>query len=143
MIEAPFLKLAKKGIGTAPMNDGTVQEYTMAVMMESTGENAVSLKELRKLEIFVIEVILKRIEVYNLPIKFTPEGLIAAYAITENNPGRAIALLIDCLTQWEGQTVKAAMLADIYPFGFYNEETFTDYVDNYLKPSKIKWAELY
>ena len=83
----------------------------------------------------------------NLPISFTPEGLIAAYALTENVVGRAIALLIDCLTKWEGQKITASMLADLYPYGFYSEETFSKYVNDYLKNpelrSNIKWAEIY
>jgi hypothetical protein len=143
----PFLEEAQLGRGCSPMSEGAIQEYTMAVMLETAGDNPVPLEELRQQNIFVIEVILKRIEVMNLPISFTPEGLIAAYALTENVVGRAIALLIDCLTKWEGQTVTASMLADLYPFGFYSEETFSKYVNDYLKNpdlrSKIKWAEIY
>jgi len=146
-INTPFLDNAQKNIGCAPMSEGAAQEYVMAVMMESSGEKAIPMEELRKERIHSIEILLKRIEVLKLPITFTPEGLIAAYAMTENNPGRAVTLLIDCLTEHEGGTINASMLADMYPYGFYNEETFTDYVDNYLKNpdtrNQIKWAEIY
>jgi len=146
-LETPFLSNAQKNIGCAPMSEGAAQEYTIAVMLESACEKSIPRDELRKEQIPVIEIILKRIEVLNLPITFTPEGLMAAYAMTEGNPGRAVTILIDCLTEHEGKTVNASMLADMYPYGFYSEETFTDYVDNYLKNpevrNQIKWAEIY
>ena len=146
-ITTPFLENAKKNIGCAPMSDGAAQEYAMSVMMESNGEKVVTLEDLREENIFVIEAILKRITVLNLPIEFTPEGLIAAYAFTENVVGRAMLLLIDCLTLFEGKKVNANMLADVYPFGFYNEETSEDYINNYLKNKdirdNIKWAGIY
>lgn len=145
-LTTPFLENAGKNIGCSPMSEGASQEYVMAVMLES-GEHSVPMEQLRDEKIFVIEILLKRIEVHNLPIKFTPEGLIAAYAMTENNPGRAVVLLIDCLTKHEGETVNAGMLAELYPYGFYSEETMCDYIDNYLKnpevKPKVKWAELY
>ena len=146
-VTTPFLDNASKNIGCAPMSEGAAQEYTMAVMLESSGDKAIPLKELRKENITVIEIILKRIQVLNLPIEFTPEGLIAAYAMTENVAGRGVALLIDCLTKHEGEVINASMLADMYPYGFYNDVTFTDYVDNYLKNEEvrddIKWAGIY
>lgn len=145
-IQAPFLEEAKKGKGCSPMSEGATQEYCMAVMME-TGGHAIPLEELREQNIFVIEVILKRIEVMGLPIEFSPAALVGAYAMTENNVGRGMALLIDCLTEHEGKTMTASMLADMYPYGFYSEETFTSYVDDYLKnpemKPKVKWAEIY
>ena len=143
----PFLDNASKNIGCAPMSDGAIQEYAMAVMMESSDEKAIPMLELRKEKIPIIEIIMKRIEVLDLPIVFTPEGLIAAYALTENNPGRAMILLIDCLTQHEGKTVNASMLADMYPFGFYSGSTVEDYINNYLKnediKKNIKWGWIY
>jgi len=146
-VTTPFLDNAQKNIGCAPMSEGASQEYVMAVMMETAGDKAIPMDELRKERIHVIEIVLKRIEVLGLPITFTPEGLVAAYAMTENNPGRAVIMLIDCLTKHEGGTVTASMLADLYPYGFYSEETVIDYVDNYLKNpetrSQIKWAEIY
>jgi len=145
-VHTPFLKEAKKGKGCSPMSEGATQEYCMAVMMESGG-GGIPMEELRAMNIPMIEILMKRVEVLKLPISFTPEGLVAAYAITENNPGRVVTLLIDCLTEHEGKTVNASMLADMYPFGFYSEETFTSYVDDYLKNPEVrpqvKWAEIY
>ncbi len=145
-LNTPFLNDAKKGIGCKAMSDGATEEYVMAVMMETSGHK-IPIEELRNEKIFAIEVLMKRIEAMQLPISFTPTGLIAAYALVENNPGRAVVLLIDCLTAFEGKTVTAAMLADLYPYGFYSEETFMKYVDDYLKNvekrSQIKWASIY
>ena len=142
-----FLSNVQKGVGSAPMSEGACNDYAMAVMMESSEEQRVDLEELRKLNILSIEIILKRIEVLKLPIAFTPEGLLASYAMCENTPGRAVAILIDCLTSFESKTVTAGMLADLYPHGFYNEETFTKYVDNILKnpevKNQIKWSNIY
>jgi hypothetical protein len=60
-----------------------------------------------------------------------------------DRPGSTVALLIDCLNKYEGQTVTCAMLADLYPSGFYDEPTLMKYVDDYLKTRKVKWAEIY
>jgi hypothetical protein len=143
----PFLEDARTGKGCSRMSDGAAKEYVMAVMLESQGEKALTMEQLREENVFAVEVIMKRIEAYGLPISFTPEGLIGAYALSENIPGRVVVLLIDCLTKFEGQTVTASMLADLYPFGFYSEETFTRYVDKYLKDKdmrpRVRWACIY
>ena len=146
ILENPFPSKAKNSSFCTPMSEGAAQEYVMAVMLES-GDHNVDMEGLRSENILTIEIILRRIEAYNLPITFTPTGLIAAYAMTENVPGRAVALLIDCLTVFEGKTVTASMLAELYPYGFYSEKTFEDYVDNHLKQvdfrNSVKWATLY
>ena len=51
--------------------------------------------------------------------------------------------LIDCLNAHEGQTVTTNMLADLYPVGFYDEATMERYCDQFIKPKKVKWAEIY
>jgi len=145
-IYPPFLKEAQKGKGCSPMSDGAITDYAHAVGLETSG-CAPSMDELRDVKVLIIEIILKRIEVLSLPIKFTTTGLLGAYAFTENNPGKAMILLIDCLTIYEGKTITAEMLADIYPFGFYSEDTTNSYVDDYFKNLEVrpyvKWAEIY
>jgi len=146
-LETPFLNNAQNNIGCAQMSEGAYDELAWAIAWDSDEDKVPQMEFLRENKITVIEIILKRLEVLNLPIKFTPGGLIGAFAMTEGNPGRGVTLLIDCLTKHEGKTINASMLADMYPFGFYNEETFTDYVDNYLRNievrNQIKWAEIY
>lgn len=146
-VTVPFLEDARVGKGCSRMSEGAAKEYVMAVMLESQEDKALTMEELRAENVFAVEVIMKRIEGMALPIQFTPEGLIGAYALSENIPGRAIVLLMDCLTKYEGKTVNASMLADLYPFGFYSEETFTRYVEEYLKDKdmrpRVRWACIY
>lgn len=91
------------------------------------------------------KIIRKRIEVMQLPINFTISGLIAIDALACGNPGKAIAILIDCLTSFEGNLAVSAddLINKIYPNGFYSDDVFIDYVDNYIKQRKVKWAEIY
>ena len=66
-----------------------------------------------------------------------------AEMLTKGVPGKGVALLIDCLTKHKGETITLKELTELYPWGFYKEEVCEDYIDNYLKPKKVKWAELY
>lgn len=91
---------------------------------------------------FLIQILDKRIEVLKLPIKFTTPAKMAILAFVDR-PGSLVALLVDCLNNYEGKTVDVAMLTNLYPWGWYDEETFIRYVDEYLKPKKVKWAEIY
>ena len=84
----------------------------------------------------------KRIEAFNLPIKFTPLALLSFTAFA-TNIGGAITILIDCLGKFEGQEVTVEKLCDLYPYGWYTEESFAKYVDEYLKPQKFEWAKVY
>lgn len=92
---------------------------------------------------FVIRILEKRIEVMQLPIKFTVKGKFAALTLSEGNPGKMMTILIDCLTKYEGQEVDGGMICDIYPIGFYSENSFMDYVDNYIKTRQVKWSQIY
>lgn len=91
---------------------------------------------------FLSQIVRKRIEVMKLPIKFTGQALMAINALT-GVPGGAVVVLIDALTRHEGETVTMDKLSELYPFGFYDEDAFADYVDNHLKPHRVKWAEVY
>ena len=91
---------------------------------------------------FLIQILNKRIEVFKLPIQFTSSAKMAILAYVDR-PGSLVALLIDCLTAYEGKTVDVNMLVELYPDGFYDEETMIRYIDEYLKPRTVKWAEIY
>jgi hypothetical protein len=95
------------------------------------------------LENFLLaQIVKRRIDVMNLPVKYTNLGL-AAIGCFAHNPGQAVALLVDFLTKYENGTITVENLCELYPFGFYNEDSFTDYVDNKLKTRSVKWAEIY
>ncbi len=91
---------------------------------------------------FLTQIILQRIKAFSLPIEFTPCAALAINALV-NNPGKAIALLVDALNKYRGEVVNMDKLANLYPNGFYTEDSFEKYVDEYLKPRKVKWAEIY
>lgn len=118
--------------------------FLKAVMLEHAFEDAGTPdKELPEMnEIFGIQVLNKRIEVMKLPIKFTAPAKMAIMAYVDS-PGKIVALIIDCLTAYEGKTVTVKMLVDLYPDGFYTQETFERYVDNEIKTKKHKWAHVY
>lgn len=91
---------------------------------------------------FLIQVLLKRVEVLALPISFTNGALTCILALVDR-PGALVILLIDCLNAYEGKRVSAADLADLYPFGFYDMKTLQRYIDTMKGGSGIKWAQLY
>ena len=135
-----FLEKAQSNQHTTPLGDEACKLYVMLTMAEMKGKDVPLDDELKSHGTKILE---KRIEVLKLPIEFTNNAKIAIDCFTLGNPGKTVALLIDCLTKYEGQKVSVSMLSDVYPFGFYNEETFEDYVDNYLKTNKAKWSEIY
>jgi translation elongation factor EF-1beta len=94
-------------------------------------------------EDFIYNILEKRISVFNLPISFTIKAYLYICLLVEGNPGKAITILIDALTEYEGKKVDLEDLIELYLFGFYNEKVCEDYIDNYLKPRKVKWAEIY
>ena len=138
-----FLQKAKSEANTSPLSQTGTKIFLAAVMLETKSQTE-PIPTLSEVEhTFTMKVILKRIESLQLPISFSTTGLIAMEGLAEGNPGRAVTLLIDCLTAYEGKEVSAYDISKLYPWGFYNEAVFEDYVDNYLKPRKVKWSEIY
>lgn len=124
-----------------PLSKEQGQILMMALMAEETGSPLdPAMKKDRNWSLCAI--IEKRIEVLKLPIKFTDYALIAHLAFSDR-PGKSVMLLIDSLTKYEGQTVTSRMLCDLYPMGFYSDDTATDYIDNHLKKRTVKWSEIY
>src|SRR5512137_2310528 len=113
------------------------QLYLVGCLTDSEGKPSPSIDEQ-----FLVQILNKRIEVHKLPISFSDGAKLCVLALTDR-PGSVVALLIDCLTNFEGQTVTSKQLADLYPVGFYDEPTMIRYIDEYLKPKKVKWAEIY
>jgi len=74
-----------------------------------------------------MSIILKRIKAFKLPIEFTATGLLAVECLSGGNPSKLIVILIDCLNEHRGRTdVSLKDLSDMYPFGFYNDETLKE-----------------
>ena len=91
----------------------------------------------------VIRILDKRIEVMKLPIKFNLKAKLLLFVLTDSNPGRMMLALIDSLTKYEGKEVTEGEICDIYPEGFYSEESVLEYVEKYCKTRLCKWSEIY
>lgn len=93
-------------------------------------------------ESFLWRIISKRISVAGLPISFNLYASIAVHAFVDR-PGSAVLLLIDCLNRFEGKEVTVSDLCNLYPDGFYDEDTLVDIIDNELNTRKMPWSEIY
>ena len=140
-----FLEKAQSLQFTSPMKPAEAKLFAMAVLLEQSSGRALLADTIDENEkSMAMDVVLKRIKAFDLPIGFTIPGLVALECLAGGNAGSLIVILIDCLNKYEGRMdVSLKDLSDIYPFGFYNDEVFTDYVDNYLKPRKLKWSQIY
>jgi hypothetical protein len=87
-------------------------------------------------------IIWKRITVMELPIKFTSLAKWATLLFIDR-PGAAVLFLIDCLNKYEGQEVTVRMLCELYPYGFYDEESMIKIIDEEIKTHKMKWSQIY
>jgi hypothetical protein len=91
---------------------------------------------------FLSKIVQLRVEVNKLPIKLTNQGLMAVNCFA-HNPGAAVILLIDFISNFENEELNCDNLAKLYPVGFYTEESMEDLIDNYLKTKQTKWSRLY
>lgn len=107
-----------------------------------TGDDVPNYDDIYKLSI-ASQIVDKRINAFGLPIKFTKAALLSI-SIFVDIPGEAIVFLIDALNKFENKTVTVQMIAtELYPYGFYDQESFEWYVENKIKTKEIKWAEIY
>jgi hypothetical protein len=129
-----------------PMPEDVLEIFTIAATVEAAFKR-------HKREIPSIEegegpsvrsLVEKRIKAFDLPIGFTPTGIIAIECLSGGNPGRVVVILIDCLNKFRPRRdVGLEDISKIYPHGFYKKEALKDYVDNYIKPRKIEWSSIY
>jgi hypothetical protein len=127
-----------------PMDEEQSKLFTTACLLEGRqpGQDDLAALEKSLSEQFFIKVLDKRIEAMKLPIQFSQTGKMAALAFVKV-VGAMVVLLIDCLNAYEGKTITTAELADLYPIGFYDEATLERYVDDYMKPRRVKWSDVY
>lgn len=133
-------------LGFKPEYEAMTKEQTellMHILFSRThmGNKEVDLPEEDKP--WPIKMIEKRIEVLKLPIKLETSAKLAMVILTGGNPGKMNAALIDILTKYEGKTVTSDEICELYPMGFYTEESVHDYINNYLKTKKVKWSHIY
>jgi len=92
---------------------------------------------------FTLKMLNKRLEVMDLPIKITERAKWLLFILTEQNPGKMNVALIDCLTEYSEGKVDYDEVVDLYPMGFYTDESVIDYVENYIKPRLCRWSQIY
>jgi hypothetical protein len=129
-----------------PMTDEGTKLFAQALLVEmdlyKSGRDAFDFNIPKEDRSMGMEILLKRIEVLKLPIKFSPLAMCAMEGLVAN-PGGIVTVLIDCLCKFPNETIDVAKLTEVYPWGFYSDKVFDDYVDNYLKPKKSMWSVLY
>jgi hypothetical protein len=162
LVANPFLELLQSVESTKPMTKQMTELMVMAVMSESEDglngkpellvtddDETTEIIERDKKLPFPMRVLKGRLVKAELPINFTVNGAIAMTAVTHGNPGRMVAGLVNILTHYvdvkksENHIVNVSDVVRVYPNGDLNEENMLDYIDNYLKPNRVKWAELY
>ena len=94
---------------------------------------------------FLTKVLKKRIEACELSNMINEEVLAMWVCFSISSPGAAIIYLIDLLEFYETYKRKAEIsdISNIYPFGFYNENTLLFIIDNIMKPNKSIWSKIY
>lgn len=123
-----------------PLNDDDAGDFMKCLLIET--ERSVAISEDAVKTLFNYEIINKRIEALKLPISFTPTAYLAMLCLT-GSPGGFVTVLIDALNMFEGECVDVAKLTRLYPYGFYDTESFTKLIDDHLKPHNLKWSEIY
>lgn len=128
------------------LSDAGCKLFIMASMAQAEGKDEVAPGEPGGLvaslaDIFPVQVILKRVEVMKLPIQFTFTGLLGITALT-TSPGEVVLALIECLNAYEGKQVSIREIADLYPWGFYNQDKFEAKVKELVEDpdTRCKWA---
>jgi hypothetical protein len=123
------------------MSPSSAELFVAAVLIEQTkSEDRIAEEDVSQPQL--IRILEKRLSVFKLPIVFTPSAKMAALALAPI-AGAMVVLLIDCLNAFEGKTVTATMLAELYPIGFYDDATLHRYVEDFMKPRRVKWADVY
>ena len=107
-----------------------------------------------------VQIVLERISSFNLPIELT-ESAILGISVFCDSPGRCVIYLIDILKSLDNQNdlyskwkskdfsqdkrlVTLGHICDsVYPLGILSNQSFGRYIDEYLKPKKTSWSEIY
>ena len=123
--------------------DKDICELYVHLTLLEIQEEQIKVSEKEKEEIAGGGIIRANLRIRNLPISFTENAIMSIVLLTQGVPGKQIVALVDLLTEYEGKEITMRTLSEMYPYGMYKEEVFMDYIDNYLKPNKVKWSELY
>lgn len=142
-----------------PLEQDQMEIFAMLTIGEMDGK---SIEVPEKEKPFFISVIETRISGMNLPIRFTPNALYTSMAFCKV-VGDSVVFLVDCLRakvpketylKWKEDSGSITeedivevnvndIAMSVYPNGYHTESSFEDYIDNFLKPREIEWAEIY
>lgn len=125
-----------------PMDQSQTELFIAATFTEITGKSVSEVTTKAIEGQGLIRILDLRIEAFKLPITFTLPGKMAALALV-SVAGAMVILLIDCLNAFEGKAVGAGELANLYPDGFYDLETLERYANEYMRPRRVKWSDVY
>lgn len=82
-------------------------------------------------------------KVFELPT-VTPLVFTTIAILSEGNPGRAIMMLIDlCGTFKNRSIITSSEIVEKYPTGIYDDDTFMNICDKYIKTGEVLFSEIY
>lgn len=137
----------KEGIelGYSPFQEKESHHFITLMMMEPEDRKAVCLQiaETENPSIFLIAY--KRWLHYGMQEKIALETLLLVDLFARGVPGRAVMILIDMLNIHEdtGQIVTFSEVINLYPMGFYDDNTFKVILDGYVKTGLLRNFDIY
>ncbi len=138
-----------KNISYEPFDVEQTKLFIMFTMSNNEDNDKSFIKELLSSDEynnqFLTQILKKRIEVFNLQDKIDDEALAMYLCFNICSPGAAIIYLIDLLEFYETKGRKATIgdISNIYPMGFYDENSLLFIIDNITKPKLSIWSQIY
>lgn len=120
-----------------PLTEDGVQILLMVNLNPDFGKEII--KDPEYINMFLTQILLKRIEVFGLEDKIDQEALFMYLAFGVDNPGKVVLFLI-ALVEYYEKTGEVATKDDIslklFPNGFYDDET-CEFVANHCMKSRL------
>lgn len=113
---------------------------------EAEVEKFISSMEFVLKECFAYQVALRRIQSLNLQDKVSEHMALLAVLYEISNPGQVIIMLMSLLDFYDENNKKATtedVIVQIFPNGFYADETCLYIIDNFIKTGSAKNAVIY
>jgi len=134
-------------VNTKDFSKDEAENFMTVVMIESTDKDG--FKELFKdalEESFLLKIYDKRISGLKLEDKVSTETGVYIHLFGLDNPGKVVLMLVDILDASErlGRKIEFADVAmEVYPNGFYTDETVIGLIDKVLKPKRCSYSTIY
>ena len=128
-----------------PLDTDGMVALSMILSLETEKKLDTELKDIIDND-FASRVFSKRIEYLDAKDKIPDIVTLALSVFGFRTPAEAVIAVIDCFNHVAktGEVLTAkAIYTEIYPDGFYTEDTVTLIIDNVLKPNKCSTADIY